>query len=274
MIVARWGGGDRRWSQPSSTEKLTRAEAGSYEVRNDQGDGVTGKRMWSSISWMTLLRESLAVLAAILVAFGLDAWWGARVEREAAMDALRTVRAEVQRNRVELARVLQVNEGVVSAVMKMAETDQEQFATMDPQTLLEYDASTFEAIQAETAAVGAFLSLGHLAALRSQALMEAVSGIPQAWEEVEEEGDISTHLWIEAATQMVHALGAEGMISLMAGDDPAALRRSFAAFRAAKAYTDASFTAALFTRIYIGELSTLDTQLAELLQLIDEELPS
>ncbi|MEE4330637.1 MAG: hypothetical protein V2J10_07200 [Wenzhouxiangella sp.] len=49
-----------------------------------------------------LVREALAVLAAILAAFALDAWWDDRVERNAMYEALQTVAMEVERNLVEL----------------------------------------------------------------------------------------------------------------------------------------------------------------------------
>jgi len=56
-----------------------------------------------------LFLEGLVIVASILLAFGIDAWWDARQERERVEAALQSVADEVTQNRGEIERAAAAN---------------------------------------------------------------------------------------------------------------------------------------------------------------------
>lgn len=54
-------------------------------------------------SWSRYLAEAVTIVASILIAFGLDAWWDGHSERRVLEGQLRVVIAEMERARAELA---------------------------------------------------------------------------------------------------------------------------------------------------------------------------
>jgi hypothetical protein len=62
------------------------------------------------VRWKKVVVESAAVIAAILLAFGIDATWDAWGERSAEREAMDALYAEMLDNREELARVIRFND--------------------------------------------------------------------------------------------------------------------------------------------------------------------
>ena len=59
-----------------------------------------------NIPWKRTGVEALAIVASILLAFAVDAWWEFRNEREAEQEVLANLLIEFERNRVEISRTL------------------------------------------------------------------------------------------------------------------------------------------------------------------------
>ena len=58
------------------------------------------------IHWERILVEAVAIVASILLAFAIDAWWEYRGEREKEQEILQNLLIEFERNRAELDRTL------------------------------------------------------------------------------------------------------------------------------------------------------------------------
>jgi hypothetical protein len=54
-----------------------------------------------------VLVESVAIVASILLAFGVDAWWDARLEARRRAELMDDLRVELQRNRADLTNALE-----------------------------------------------------------------------------------------------------------------------------------------------------------------------
>ena len=78
----------------------------------DLGEGLdvaTHEGVPLPTQFRTFLREAFAVLAAILIAFGLDAAWEAQTERRATLEALRAVLEEFEVVRSQLSEAIEAN---------------------------------------------------------------------------------------------------------------------------------------------------------------------
>ena len=64
----------------------------------------------SSIPWPRLAAEAVAIVASILLAFGIDAWWDARVERAREQVIIGDLATEFERNRALLRTMLEGHE--------------------------------------------------------------------------------------------------------------------------------------------------------------------
>ena len=70
-----------------------------------------------------LIREAFAVLAAILVAFALDAWWDERVGHAEMLEALDAVEVEIERNLVLIDSTLTFNSSRGELIGRMLQMD-------------------------------------------------------------------------------------------------------------------------------------------------------
>lgn len=220
--------------------------------------------------WAAMVRESLAVLAAILVAFALDAWWDERTERRDALDALDAVRVELERNRIEFERVVEVNEGVVNVLPRMLELDEGLIAAMSREELDSLDFSPFQIMQPETGALQSLLTSGHLRAIRDQEPRSALAGHSQSWDEVTEDGVIAGAKWTTAADIWIRAIGVETAAGVMS-DDVSATRLATLRGHRSDDFMAAALSATVFTRIYLDELRVLRDELDALATLIAAE---
>ncbi|MGI9625304.1 MAG: hypothetical protein ACR2QM_00595 [Longimicrobiales bacterium] len=222
--------------------------------------------------WLRMLREAAAVLAAILVAFGLDAWWEGRGEREGAVAALEAVRAETEINLVELDRIVTTNRAVSEAVSRFLVTEVSELRELEEEQLPQYSTSGYEGFQPETGALTWLLASGLLRSVKDQGLRFTLAGLPQAWDEVNEDRDVSTSLQVAAFQARVRALGGEEMERRRRREVPGGLRSALVALKGSDPYVDAAASASFLIRIYVAELEALQGTLRTLLVAIDEEL--
>ena len=136
-----------------------------------------------------LVREALAVLAAILVAFALDAWWDSWRERTDMLEALDAVRVEIERNVNTIDSTFNYNRTrgeLVRAAVAFSEDDVAALSGDDLDrfaNLPDYLLATLE-----LGAVTAFIEGGFLATLDDRDLRAELAGLPRLQDELDEEG--------------------------------------------------------------------------------------
>lgn len=75
--------------------------------------------MRTSIPWPHIFAEGVAIVVSILLAFGIQAWWDGRQEREEERQLLETLVAELQRNKEIVAGRKQFQGGIYDAGLSM-----------------------------------------------------------------------------------------------------------------------------------------------------------
>ena len=157
----------------------------------------------------TLIREAVAVLAAILVAFSLDAWWDVRVEQREMHRALEAVRIELGTTLTRIEGVLANNGLMIEGDYLLRTTDPSQVAAM---SLEEVQARgrfpDAQILTADRGAINAFVDGGFLNSVDDLPLRAALAGIPGAIDEVDEE---QAQLWpagLELLKSLVGAMPA------------------------------------------------------------------
>ncbi len=81
------------------------------------------------VSWKTLIVESVTVIASILLAFSIDAYWELRQERLAESEVMNALYIELRSNRDSLAETIQNNDEAAELFTR--------FLTLTPDALLE-----------------------------------------------------------------------------------------------------------------------------------------
>lgn len=149
-----------------------------------------------------LLREALAVLAAILVAFALDAWWDARVERTEMLEALDAVAIEVERNMVRLDSTLTYNQGRNDLVQEILFLSAAEVEGMTPSDLERFqDLPNYQLATLELGAATAFIEGGFLATLGDRELRAEIAGLPRLQLEMDEEAGV-----VQASSERLNPL--------------------------------------------------------------------
>ena len=227
-------------------------------------------------TFLTLLREATAVLAAILIAFALDAWWDARVERS---DALFLLEAVDERMAVDIANidsVNAVNREVVAAISRLAVVPPAEIESMPIDDLFARFGrfGDLQTLNPELGAVQALIGGDVLGGLRSQELRSALTSVPALWDEAMEEGEVVEQNGFMAAVRMFELSDMRRTAPMMldAVPSPEGFRevlRSIVATDESRAYWLAIGT---FTLQYIDELETLQARLIEIRDMIAAEL--
>lgn len=91
----------------------------------------------SKIPWNRILVEGVAIIASILIAFAIDAWWEDRQETEAEIRNLTRVSAELVANSERIASKLQTLESSIQATSTFISWMGPEPADIDNETLIE-----------------------------------------------------------------------------------------------------------------------------------------
>lgn len=138
-----------------------------------------------------LVREALAVLAAILAAFALDAWWEGRVERNSMYEALQTVAMEVERNLAELDSTIEYNDDrVLLARRALGMSMQELDAVTDADIQIFMNMPNYQLLTLELGAITAFIEGGFLPVVEDLELRALLAGLPRHQLELDEEAGV------------------------------------------------------------------------------------
>lgn len=157
------------------------------------------------IPWKRLSVEAAAVVASILLAFAIDAWWDERIEHVEEKEILQSLLVEFEVNRDEAASVVLVHEmSLQSTARLMNLTDDEILALSgdEVERYLRYFANprTFDAVRGS---VDALTNSGKLGILQARELREALTTFINILEDATEDRQYmfqwSMMVWSEVA---------------------------------------------------------------------------
>ena len=122
--------------------------------------------------------ETAAVLSGILIAFGLDAGWGAFRERAELRESLSLLRDEFAAARVQMDTVLAVNERAMNAMVELLETTPDDLADLSPEEAgrLWQPLQRSESFDPGESAISAVVSSNIFERMDSRELRRLVSG--------------------------------------------------------------------------------------------------
>lgn len=152
------------------------------------------------IPWRRVLTEGGVIVASILLAFAIDAWWGQRVAAKQTRQALLAMQAELVENKAyfnEAIGVWQLSEDAGFALLERTGPDA---SVEDPSEVSVLIGDLFLRPDIEPPAMGAALSLvseGTLSRVRNRELRQSLSMWPS---------------YIEKQTENMNDIGAGGLL--------------------------------------------------------------
>jgi hypothetical protein len=96
-----------------------------------------------SIPWARLGAESLTIVASILLAFAIDAWWDGRQAAAREADVLRALAVEVAANQVDLWSDVQDNEAALSLIDRFLRSDPDDLAGLSADSVASWTGAMF-----------------------------------------------------------------------------------------------------------------------------------
>jgi hypothetical protein len=147
--------------------------------------------------------EAAAVLAAILIAFALDAWWDGHVERTAMLDALDAVAVEMEQNLELLDSAIALNERQMQTAREFVSQGAADVAALPESEVYRFwGFPNHEILTLEAGAITAFIEGGFLQAVGDDALRTEIASVATLQEELNEERE-GFRAFDERFTEMV-----------------------------------------------------------------------
>jgi len=143
------------------------------------------------IPWKRLFVEAAAVVASILLAFAIDAWWGERQEAREAEKMVAALRVDFAQSQATLAlRIEEVEERIADTEKLMTRYDSEQVPVSE---LRKYflNALTPMLFRPSLSSYDSAVATGHLNTLDSRALTRAFSDFLFAYQVYSQVRDLS-----------------------------------------------------------------------------------
>ena len=130
-----------------------------------------------TVPWRQIAVEGVAIVASILLAFGIDAWWDERQERAEEREILESLLVEFQANRDQAASVISFHDRAVQSVAVLMEMSEEEILALPAEAVEEAlgffgSPQTFDAVRGS---VDALIGSGKLGILRDRALRESLT---------------------------------------------------------------------------------------------------
>ncbi len=131
----------------------------------------------NNIQWKRLSTEAAAIIASILLAFAIDAWWEERVDRDTLESQLRSLANEFDQNHQVLKRYIDLHEasvdGTESLITHLHAVEHNTPATVPAELIaLSIRMPTFDP---SSGSYDALLTSGHLAKIRNHELQSALA---------------------------------------------------------------------------------------------------
>lgn len=244
---------------PAPSDDAEASEANAASDERSRGRFLTPDRL------REMVREALSVLAAILVAFALDAWWDELRERRTMLDALDAVAVELDRNVAELDSTVVRNERQAALVYEFLELGPGEVGVAAPEDLARFAAlPNFDVAALELGAATAFIEGGYLALMDDREARAAVASIPRLQVELDEEAEVV----LDASSRLSPAL-----LQLMPVDaylardlaNPESSRPFLTALAASEPTRSLLFERTFFLQVLYGaELEGVRDRLAEI----------
>jgi hypothetical protein len=217
-----------------------------------------------------LVREAAAVLAAILVAFGLDAWWGGRVEHASMLEALDAVAVEIEHNVTSLDSAVALNRRQIELAQDLVRKPRSDIAALSDEDVARYGSfPEHEILTLDRGALTAFIQGGFLQAMSDGELRAIVAGLATVQEELDEEREgfqVFEGRMIETVLMSIPLAG------LFEGGDLERSRSFLLAIAADENARRLTFARSSLLAIYTDEMSRLRSRLAESLEAVRNAL--
>lgn len=162
--------------------------------------GANVRKTWE---WRPKLRwfasEIVVVVAGILIALSVNAWWAARTQQQSLREALVAVNEDFQASRQELENVLSANRTYVRGVDALLVLDEAGLAALGPDSvasfigLLPTGGLTFDPTMG---AVEALISGGDVSLIEDVALRTAIAAWPSVVDELTEDHAILIDMYM------------------------------------------------------------------------------
>lgn len=207
-----------------------------------------------------LVREAAAVLAAILIAFALDAWWDARTERRDMEEALDAVASEVDRNLVIVDSTRTYNAAQARLVDAALRMDADAFAEMSDADLARFvNLPDYLVATLELGAIGAFIEGGFLGVVDDTELRADLAAIPALQTELDEEATVVFTASDEVNRAFLGLVSVERLLELGGVTTLPAMRE----FLVAMAGNDEARTALYQRTFFLSYLYDAELQITE-----------
>jgi len=167
--------------------------------------------------YLPLVREAAAVVAAILIAFAIDAWWEARGVAGDTEEALVSLEAELRENRELINTAIQDDAHFVSTIdaMLKLEPAEVQEISEDSVTQLLRVLSQGTTFNPSEGAIESVISTGVLEEIDSSELRQAIAGLPGRISDPIEEMD---QMWLTWGRFVDHGIETGTFSSFVALD--------------------------------------------------------
>ena len=155
---------------------------------------------------VTSAREVLLIVAGILIAFALDAWWDERKEQEEVLESLAAVLNDLEASREELETVTTTNTAYKAAVALMLSLPRDGLEHSPDTELIPLAAAigrgglTFDPV---VGSLQAMISGDRLYQIEDPALRAALAAWPAWMDEIEEDQDILIHMYLAQQERVV-----------------------------------------------------------------------
>ena len=234
---------------------------------------VTGKL---AVVLRSSARDVALIVAGILIAFLLDAWWNERINEEELREDLRAVHADFLSTREELNQVVAVNEAYIEGVTKLVALGPEEIERLDSETgnglawLLPTGGLTFDPVMGS---LDAFISSGQLNRIDNLELRGLIGAWSGLIDEIGEDQDILIDMYIAQQERNVQL----GIYRLLASADAAVGATDVARSVILKAIGDEEMVNRLLAHRFAvqslnDELAAIESYLGRVLALLEREV--
>jgi hypothetical protein len=187
---------------------------------NDESDGrgreaLRGETRGAGLRIRSLgimVRDGAAVLAAIMIAFGLDAWWADRGEAERTDQLLLAMAGEFEAATVQIDSIVRVNDRVVATSIAFLARTEPGLPPLSRDSVAQYSALlTMEMYEPAFGALNTLISSGGLERVRDLGLQQALGG----WQGELEDHDFEVQQIALTLQRGLEAMSAAGVTSAL-----------------------------------------------------------
>jgi len=148
------------------------------------------RKFGASVPLARLVAEAFLIIISILLAFSLDAWWGARQEAAEEQDILGRLRAEVEANLAELSERRDAHEKVrraAEALLALTGPTAPQDVSEDSVGRLIWDATAAWSYDPADGVIVSLIGSGRLGIIQDDSLRTELAGWPALVSDMQED---------------------------------------------------------------------------------------